>query len=85
MRERQIELFLAVAAAGSLAAAASRLGLAQSALSRHVAALEREVGAALFERRPDGARLTPAGRAYLLRAGAIQDAFEAARRAATAT
>jgi DNA-binding transcriptional LysR family regulator len=83
MREQQIDLFLAVAAAGSLAAAAARLGLAPSGLSRQMAALERELGTPLFDRRADGVRLTPAGRAFLLRSGTIQDAFAATRRAAS--
>ncbi|MFF3910239.1 LysR family transcriptional regulator [Streptomyces sp. NPDC001848] len=50
-----------IAESGSFTAAAARLGYTQSAVSRQAAALEHSTGATLFERRPDGVRLTPAG------------------------
>ena len=52
-----------VARSGSFTAAAELLGYTQSAVSRRVAALERAAGGPLFERLPEGVRLTPAGRA----------------------
>lgn len=67
-----------VAESGSFTAAASRLGYTQSAISRQAAALERSAGTALFERRFDGVRLTPAGLTLLRHARAILDSVEAA-------
>lgn len=69
-----------VAESGSFTAAASRLGYTQSAISRQAAALERGAGTALFERRFDGVRLTPAGLTLLRHARAILDSVEAAER-----
>ncbi|WP_308124815.1 LysR substrate-binding domain-containing protein [Streptomyces sp. NEAU-YJ-81] len=47
---------------------------------RQAAALERSAGAVLFERRPDGVRLTPAGLALLRHARMILDSVAAAER-----
>jgi DNA-binding transcriptional LysR family regulator len=54
---------------GTFTAAAAALGFSQSALSRQIAALERATGTRLFDRTPDGPRLTREGR-LLLRHGA---------------
>ncbi|WP_432106474.1 LysR family transcriptional regulator [Streptomyces sp. AA1529] len=67
-----------VAESGSFTAAASLLGYTQSAVSRQAAALERSAGATLFERRPDGVRLTPAGLTLLRHARTILDSVAAA-------
>lgn len=67
-----------VAAQGSFSAAAPLVALTQSAVSRQIAALEAEVGAALFERRREGVRLTEAGRVLLRHASAALDALELA-------
>ncbi|MFJ5534741.1 LysR family transcriptional regulator [Streptomyces sp. NPDC093261] len=69
-----------VAESGSFTAAASRLGYTQSAVSRQAAALERSAGAVLFERRPDGVRLTSAGLTLLRHARTILDSVSAAER-----
>lgn len=53
--------FEAAGRCGSFGAAARELGTTQPAVSQRVAALEAELGVALFERRPGGAALTPAG------------------------
>ncbi len=74
-----------VAESGSFTAAASRLGYTQSAVSRQAAALERSAGAVLFERRPDGVRLTPAGLTLLRHARTILDSVAAAERDLTGT
>ncbi|CAK7284093.1 hypothetical protein SGPA1_22068 [Streptomyces misionensis JCM 4497] len=63
---------------GSFTAAAARLGYTQSAVSRQAASLEHSAGAALFERRSVGVRLTPAGQALLRHAHTILDAVAAA-------
>jgi DNA-binding transcriptional LysR family regulator len=69
-----------IAESGSFTAAAARLGYTQSAVSRQAAALERDAGATLFERRPDGVRLTRPGLALLRHARAILSAVDAAER-----
>src|SRR5215211_3602197 len=69
-----------VAATGSFSAAAVALGYTQSAVSRQVAALEAAAGRQLFERRHDGARLTPAGGRLLARAATVLAELDAARR-----
>jgi DNA-binding transcriptional LysR family regulator len=56
-----LKVFLAVAQAGSLRRAARVLRLGQPTVARHVRQLEKDLGARLFERTPDGHRLTPAG------------------------
>ncbi|MER5378055.1 LysR family transcriptional regulator [Streptomyces sp. NPDC002553] len=74
-----------IAESGSFTAAATRLGYTQSAVSRQAAALERSAGTALFERRPDGVRLTPAGLTLLRHARTILDCLSAAERDLTGT
>jgi DNA-binding transcriptional LysR family regulator len=59
---RQLEVFLAVARAGSFRRAAERAHLSQPALSQHVSELERGLGTRLFERRGRTVALTEAGR-----------------------
>ncbi|PRY30794.1 LysR family transcriptional regulator [Pseudosporangium ferrugineum] len=68
----------AVAERGSFTAAAAELDYTQSAVSRSIAALERAAGARLFDRRPDGVRLTDAGRTLLRHAATVLEAAEAA-------
>src|SRR5262249_26018137 len=59
---RQLEVFLAVARAGSFRRAAERAHLSQPALSQHVVELERGLGARHFERRGRTVAVTEAGR-----------------------
>ncbi|MEU6369916.1 LysR family transcriptional regulator [Streptomyces sp. NPDC046931] len=74
-----------IAESGSFTAAATRLGYTQSAVSRQAAGLERSAGTALFERRPDGVRLTPAGLTLLRHARTILDCLTEAERDLTGT
>ena len=69
-----------VADRGSFSAAAQSLGYTQSAVSRQVAALEHGVGARVFDRRPDGVRLTAQGRVLLRHASVVLDELDAADR-----
>ena len=48
--------------------AAARLGISQPSLTRRIKRLEREVGTFLFERYPNGVRLTAAGELLKIRA-----------------
>ncbi|MCJ2042078.1 LysR family transcriptional regulator [Methylobacterium sp. WL30] len=56
-----LRYLLAVARTGSIAAASTHLNIAASAISRQISNLESELGCVLFERRPRGMVLSPAG------------------------
>ena len=63
---RQLEIFLAVAAAGSVRGAADSLEISQPSVSRQLRALERRVGGELLIRnRGAKAQLSPLGRTLL--------------------
>ena len=81
-----LRVFLAVAQAGSLRRAARALRIGQPTIGRHVRELERSIGARLFERSPDGHRLTREGQDLLPMAQSMADAATAIdrRRAAFA-
>ncbi|MBC2834038.1 LysR family transcriptional regulator [Paragemmobacter straminiformis] len=76
-------IFLAVARQGSTLAASRVLSVSQSTVSRRIDALERAIAVELFERRPSGYVLTPAGEHLVPRAEAIvlatAEALSAAR------
>ncbi len=69
-----LRYFLAVARTGSTLAAGKALRVSQTTAARRVGALESELGLTLFERRPAGYRLTPAGEALVERAEAMEAA-----------
>lgn len=80
MKLRRLEVFVAVARAGSFSAAAERLFVAQSAVSVAVRDLEAELGARLFVRGPRAVALTESGRLLLQRTGpALQQIAAAAQ------
>lgn len=60
----ELNAFLAVARIGSFTRAASSLNISQPALSRRIRVIEQSLGTSLFDRLPDGARLTEAGRTF---------------------
>lgn len=62
---RQLEVFAAIAASGSVRAAADQLGLTQPALSMALAELERLLGAPLFDRHQRRLHLNAQGQALL--------------------
>jgi DNA-binding transcriptional LysR family regulator len=62
--------------------AALQLHTVQSNVTAHIRALEQELNVALFERRTDGIRLTPAGLRLLPHALEVQSAVASAKRAA---
>ena len=73
MQWDDLRVFLAVAQAGSLRRAARALRLGQPTVGRHLRQLERSVGARLFERSPDGHRLTREGQELLPGAQSMAD------------
>jgi DNA-binding transcriptional LysR family regulator len=79
-----VRFFLAIHRAGSLSAAAGPLGVTQPTCGRRLDALEVELGVRLFDRTPDGLRITAEGRALLDAAEAMDaSARELALRVAT--
>src|SRR5215470_11105840 len=67
---------LAVARAGTLAAAARRLGVDQTTVARRLAALEKALGVQLFERNDGLLRPTQAGERALARAAAAEQEIQ---------
>jgi DNA-binding transcriptional LysR family regulator len=60
-----LEVFVKVAASGSLSAAARAMDLSQSMVTKHLAALEARLGVRLFHRTTRRLSITAAGRNYL--------------------
>ncbi|MFG1701658.1 LysR family transcriptional regulator [Nonomuraea sp. M3C6] len=83
MELRQLRGFVAVAGAGTVTGAATSLGLAPASVSEQVRRLERSLGVALFERTPQGMRLTEPGATLLPRAQGLLDHADDVRRAVT--
>ena len=81
-RLRAMEVFVAVAEAGSFAAAGVRLGMSPPAVTRAVAAVEDRLGARLLNRTTRRLSLTEAGSRYLESARRLVAEIEAADRAA---
>ena len=70
-----VRVFLAVAREGSMRAAARALGLSQPTIARRLAAFEATFGGpALFERLPEGLRLSAAGEQLVPAAESVEDA-----------
>ena len=76
---RHLRVMVAVAEAGSIAAAAEKLFRVPSAVTRSIAELERSLGRPLFERHARGVSLNADGELVLARARRIEVEFEAAR------
>ena len=79
---RQLEAFLAVAAAHSFSAAADRLGMTAQAVSQLVAELESVLGFRLFDRTTRRVMLSSAGRDFLASAATAVRHLQAAEGAA---
>jgi DNA-binding transcriptional LysR family regulator len=79
MQTSGLRYFLEVARTGSIASASTQLNVAASAISRQIANLEAELDCVLFERRPRGMVLSPAGE---LLAGHARQAITQAERVA---
>ncbi|MCF3934924.1 LysR family transcriptional regulator [Acuticoccus sp. M5D2P5] len=77
-RLRGMEVFVAVADAGSLAEAARLIGMSAPAVTRAINALETRLGVRLFTRTTRSLRLTDAGALYLARCRDLLTAIAAA-------
>jgi DNA-binding transcriptional LysR family regulator len=80
-----VRIFLAIHRAGSLSAASGPLEVTQPTCGRRLAALEASLGTRLFDRTPEGLRLTPEGAELVEAAEAMEEgarrlALRAARR-----
>jgi DNA-binding transcriptional LysR family regulator len=62
---RQLRYFLAVAESQSFRLAAERINVTQPAITRQIQDLETMLGARLFDRTPQGVKLTVAGQLFL--------------------
>ena len=69
-----LEMFVSVAATGSIAGAAARLNTVPSAVSKRVSDLERAIGTPLLHRHRRGVALTPAGQELLRHAQGVHHA-----------
>ncbi|MGW0803151.1 LysR family transcriptional regulator [Nonomuraea sp. NPDC002799] len=83
MELRQLRGFVAVAGSGTVVGAADSLGLAPASVSEQVRRLERSLGVTLFERTPQGMRLTGPGTELLALAQGLLDHADEVRRAVT--
>ncbi|WP_068825002.1 LysR family transcriptional regulator [Pseudomonas sp. BMS12] len=81
-RYRQMQVFDAVAQAGSLAAAARRLELSVATVQRSVDALEARLNVCLLDRGHRGVTLSPAGERFALSCRQILEQTEEAERSA---
>jgi len=71
IRYRAIEYFEAVRRFGSIREAARRLDVAASAINRQILKFEQDGGVPLFERLPEGMKLTPGGEIFARHAIAV--------------
>lgn len=70
-----LRYFLAVARTGRLVLAAAEMRVDHTTVGRRIAALERDVGHRLFDRTPEGWRLTERGQSLIASAEAIERAL----------
>lgn len=75
-----LKFFLAVAREGTLAAAGRALRVKHSTVLRRIALLEEELGLKLFDRHPNGYRLTAAGAEMLGTAAPVEEELVAMER-----
>lgn len=79
MHAAVLRYFVAVARAGSIRKASEELHVASSAVSRQIQKIEQELGTPLFERLPNGLRLTQAGTVALRHAQATLHHYDLLR------
>jgi len=78
MELNQLKAFFLVAQKGGLVGAANRLKVTPSGISLRIKRLEREIGASLFDRKPNKLILTERGQVFLTRVKRILDDLESA-------
>lgn len=78
-----LKIFLAVSEAPSMRAAAKQLKVSHSKVSRRIESLETSMGVKLFDRMPDGYKLTEAGQELLPVALQTDDSLHAFGRSVT--
>jgi len=78
---KALKVFETVARCESMKRAAAELHTVQSNVTARIRQLEQELGVALFERRPNGMKLTPAGTRLLPHAFEVRAALTSAKRA----
>ncbi len=76
---RALQVFIAVAESGSMAAAATGLGLGRSTVTEQIASLERVLGVRLFDRAARPIAPTPAGTLLIRHARQILEAVKTAQ------
>lgn len=81
----QLEIFIALAEAGSFTAAAVRLGIGQSAVSHAITALEKSLDVSLFDRRATPIALTNPGERIMRNARGMVAQAAAIRQEASAS
>ena len=81
----QLEIFIALAEAGSFTAAAVRLGIGQSAVSHAISALEKSLDVSLFDRRATPIALTNTGERIMRNARGMVAQAAAIRQEASAS
>ena len=79
LKTRHLQVFLAVAKAGSMQRAAREVNLTQPAISKMIVELEKTFGAPLFERSKRGVAPTECGRALIGRAQLALNDLESAK------
>lgn len=77
-----IRFFLALAHAGSVRAASAKLGVSHSTVARRLEQLEQQLGVTLFDRTPEGYRITGAGKGVLATAERMGDEVQRIERQA---
>ena len=81
MELKQLKYFLTLAKTGNMTSAARAHFITQQALSKSIRKLEEELGAVLFERTPQGVRLTEYGKCLLPYAKRMLHSADAASQA----
>ena len=77
-----LRFLLALAREHTLTAAATALRVSQPTVGRHISSLEKKLGIPLFEKTPEGYRLSDAGQALVDQAERMEEVVVAADRAA---
>ena len=75
MNIKQISYFVSAAQLGSMSAAAREKGISTQAMSKALSDLRKELPAPLFERIPQGIKLTAFGKQFLEKAKPVCESF----------